>query len=226
MLPDARQRLKRRGRRCRVRLAHLAHLAQPERQEPPARRVRRARRPRQRSPPSHPPRPRPIAIRIPAAARPPRSPPPRKAVTNYRGVGWALGSKGRIVSYTKAWRAFLSEVEASHRRRPGRGGTARYLARRGRRIQRAFVMADRRADRRLAWEQARERTGEGLVRNLLLGVIGAIVDGALFHARGYVGVTGLNLRSIVVAVVGSAIFLVTYHVVTGQQAARAAWWRY
>jgi uncharacterized membrane protein YeaQ/YmgE (transglycosylase-associated protein family) len=34
------------------------------------------------------------------------------------------------------------------------------------------------------------RTGEGLMRDLLLGVIGAIVGGAVFHALGYVGVTG------------------------------------
>src|ERR1700738_1883276 len=69
------------------------------------------------------------------------------------------------------------------------------------------------------------RTGEGLMRDLLLGVIGAIVGGAVFHALGYVGVTGVNLRSILVAVVGSVIVLVTYHAVTGQQAARSAWWR-
>jgi uncharacterized membrane protein YeaQ/YmgE (transglycosylase-associated protein family) len=35
----------------------------------------------------------------------------------------------------------------------------------------------------------------------------------------------VNLRSIFVAVVGAVIVLVTYHAVTGQQAARASWWR-
>ena len=69
------------------------------------------------------------------------------------------------------------------------------------------------------------RTGEGLMRDLLLGVIGAIVGGAVFHALGYVGVMGVNLRSILVAAVGSVIVLVAYHAVTGQQAARSAWWR-
>ena len=69
------------------------------------------------------------------------------------------------------------------------------------------------------------RTGEGLMRDLLLGVIGAIVGGAVFHALGYVGVTGVNLRSIFVAVVGAVIVLVTYHAVTSYQAARASWWR-
>ena len=60
------------------------------------------------------------------------------------------------------------------------------------------------------------RTGEGLTRDLLLGVIGAIVGGAVFHALGYVGVTGVNVWSILVAVVGSVIVLVAYHAVTAQ----------
>jgi len=70
------------------------------------------------------------------------------------------------------------------------------------------------------------RAGEGLTRDLLLGVIGAIVGGAVFHAFGYVGVTGVNLRSIFVAVVGAVIVLVAYHAVTSQQRAKAAWWRW
>ena len=66
-------------------------------------------------------------------------------------------------------------------------------------------------------------TGEGLIRDLLLGVIGANVGGAIFQALGYAGVTGMNPRSIFVAVVGATLVLVTYHVVTGQQRARS-WW--
>jgi uncharacterized membrane protein YeaQ/YmgE (transglycosylase-associated protein family) len=69
------------------------------------------------------------------------------------------------------------------------------------------------------------RTGEGLMRDLLLGVIGAIVGGAIFHSLGYVGVTGVNLRSIFVAVVGAVIVLVAFHAVTGQRAVRTSWWR-
>jgi uncharacterized membrane protein YeaQ/YmgE (transglycosylase-associated protein family) len=69
------------------------------------------------------------------------------------------------------------------------------------------------------------RTGEGPFRDLLLGVVGAVVGGAIFHAFDYVGATGVNLRSIFVAIVGAVIVLVGYHLVTGQRARRSSWWR-
>jgi len=53
--------------------------------------------------------------------------------------------------------------------------------------------------------------GEGVVLDALLGVVGAIVGGWLFHVFGHVGVTGLNLHSILVATVGAIVFLVVYH---------------
>jgi uncharacterized membrane protein YeaQ/YmgE (transglycosylase-associated protein family) len=55
------------------------------------------------------------------------------------------------------------------------------------------------------------KQGEGLVRDVLLGVVGAIVGGFLFSLVGASGVTGLNLYSMLVAVVGSVIVLVLYH---------------
>jgi uncharacterized membrane protein YeaQ/YmgE (transglycosylase-associated protein family) len=57
------------------------------------------------------------------------------------------------------------------------------------------------------------RTGEGLIRDVLLGVVGAIVGGFLFNLFGASGVTGLNLYSLLVAVVGAVIFLVVYHAI-------------
>jgi hypothetical protein len=42
-----------------------------------------------------------------------------------------------------------------------------------------------------------------LVRDILLGIIGAIVGGAVFQRLGYAGVTGVNLGSILIAVIGS-----------------------
>jgi len=69
------------------------------------------------------------------------------------------------------------------------------------------------------------RRGEGLFRDLLLGVVGAILGGAIFHSFGYVDVTGINLQSIFVAVVGAVIVLVGFHLVTGQRARRASWWQ-
>jgi uncharacterized membrane protein YeaQ/YmgE (transglycosylase-associated protein family) len=56
-------------------------------------------------------------------------------------------------------------------------------------------------------------TGEGLVRDALLGVVGAIIGGYLFNLFGAPGVSGLNLYSLVVAVVGSVVFLVVYHTI-------------
>jgi uncharacterized membrane protein YeaQ/YmgE (transglycosylase-associated protein family) len=57
------------------------------------------------------------------------------------------------------------------------------------------------------------RTGEGLIRDVLLGVIGAIGGGYLFNLFGASGVTGLNLYSLVVAVVGAVVFLIVYHAI-------------
>lgn len=57
------------------------------------------------------------------------------------------------------------------------------------------------------------KSGEGLILDILLGVIGAVVGGWLFAKFGASGVTGLNLYSILVAVVGSVIVLVLYHMV-------------
>ncbi|HSY04484.1 MAG TPA: GlsB/YeaQ/YmgE family stress response membrane protein [Steroidobacteraceae bacterium] len=55
------------------------------------------------------------------------------------------------------------------------------------------------------------RSGEGLVLDILLGIGGALVGGWLFHIAGMSGVTGLNLYSMVVATIGAAVVLVVYH---------------
>jgi uncharacterized membrane protein YeaQ/YmgE (transglycosylase-associated protein family) len=55
------------------------------------------------------------------------------------------------------------------------------------------------------------RTGEGMLMDIVLGVVGAVVGVWLFHVFGMPGVTGLNIYSILVAVVGAAVFLVVYH---------------
>ena len=55
------------------------------------------------------------------------------------------------------------------------------------------------------------RTGEGLIRDLILGIVGAIVGGWIFSLFGQSGVTGLNIYSLVVAVVGAIAVLVAYH---------------
>jgi uncharacterized membrane protein YeaQ/YmgE (transglycosylase-associated protein family) len=55
------------------------------------------------------------------------------------------------------------------------------------------------------------RRGEGILLDILLGVIGAFAGGWLFHIFGEPGVSGLNLYSLLVAVVGSVALLVVYH---------------
>ena len=55
------------------------------------------------------------------------------------------------------------------------------------------------------------RTGEGMLLDIVLGIVGAVVGGWLFHAFGMPGVSGLNLYSLVVAVVGAGVFLFVYH---------------
>ncbi len=55
------------------------------------------------------------------------------------------------------------------------------------------------------------KTGEGLVIDLLLGLVGGLVGGWLFSAFGMSGVTGFNIWSLFVAVVGAVVFLVVYH---------------
>jgi uncharacterized membrane protein YeaQ/YmgE (transglycosylase-associated protein family) len=55
------------------------------------------------------------------------------------------------------------------------------------------------------------KRGEGMLLDIVLGVVGAIVGGWLFSTFGMSGVTGLNLYSLVVAVVGAVVVLVVYH---------------
>ena len=57
------------------------------------------------------------------------------------------------------------------------------------------------------------KSGEGLVLDIVLGVVGAFVGGFLFNIFGGAGVTGLNLYSLLVAVVGAVVVLVVYHMI-------------
>jgi uncharacterized membrane protein YeaQ/YmgE (transglycosylase-associated protein family) len=61
------------------------------------------------------------------------------------------------------------------------------------------------------------KRGEGLLRDILLGIIGAVVGGWLFHFFGAAGVTGLNLYSLLVAVIGAIVVLVLYHAIFGNR---------
>lgn len=62
------------------------------------------------------------------------------------------------------------------------------------------------------------KTGEGLVMDIVLGVVGALVGGFLFNQFGHSGVTGINLYSILVAFVGAVVVLIVYHMVFRRRA--------
>lgn len=58
-----------------------------------------------------------------------------------------------------------------------------------------------------------DKTGAGLLLDIVLGIVGAVVGGWLFGLFGGSGVTGLNLYSLAVAVVGAIAVLVLYHAI-------------
>ena len=60
------------------------------------------------------------------------------------------------------------------------------------------------------------RTGEGFFLDIVLGIVGALVGGFLFSLFGAEGVTGLNLYSMLVAIIGSIVVLVVYHTIFGR----------
>ena len=55
------------------------------------------------------------------------------------------------------------------------------------------------------------KSGGGMILDIILGIVGAVIGGYLFQTFGMAGVTGVNLYSILVAVVGAIVFLVIYH---------------
>ena len=61
--------------------------------------------------------------------------------------------------------------------------------------------------------------GQGFWLNIALGIVGAIVGGFLFDFFGASGVTGLNIYSMIVAVVGSVVVLLIYNAVAGRRRA-------
>jgi uncharacterized membrane protein YeaQ/YmgE (transglycosylase-associated protein family) len=62
------------------------------------------------------------------------------------------------------------------------------------------------------------KEGSGFILDIVLGVVGAIVGGWLFSFFGADGVTGFNIYSMVVAVLGAVVVLFIYHAVKGRTA--------
>jgi uncharacterized membrane protein YeaQ/YmgE (transglycosylase-associated protein family) len=59
--------------------------------------------------------------------------------------------------------------------------------------------------------------GKGPMLDIVLGIVGALVGGFIFDALGGAPISGFNLYSLVVAVIGSVVVLVLYHAVAGRR---------
>jgi uncharacterized membrane protein YeaQ/YmgE (transglycosylase-associated protein family) len=62
------------------------------------------------------------------------------------------------------------------------------------------------------------KQGEGMLMDIVLGIVGAVVGGFVAHLAGFSGITGFNLYSVLIAVVGSVLVLVLYHSMTRRPA--------
>ena len=61
------------------------------------------------------------------------------------------------------------------------------------------------------------KTGEGVILDIVLGIVGAVVGGFLFAQFGAEGVTGFNIYSMFVAIIGAIVVLLIYHAVMGRK---------
>jgi len=57
------------------------------------------------------------------------------------------------------------------------------------------------------------KSGEGVIMDIILGIVGAIVGGWLAGFFGLAGVSGINLYSIAIAVGGAVVVLLVYHAI-------------
>jgi uncharacterized membrane protein YeaQ/YmgE (transglycosylase-associated protein family) len=60
-------------------------------------------------------------------------------------------------------------------------------------------------------------TGSGMIMDIILGVVGAFVGGLIFSFFGAAGVTGFNIYSAIVAVIGAVVVLFIYHALIGRR---------
>ena len=58
-------------------------------------------------------------------------------------------------------------------------------------------------------------TGMGIALDIVLGIVGAVIGGLVFQLIGARGVTGLNIWSLIVAVIGSWVVLGIFHALSG-----------
>jgi uncharacterized membrane protein YeaQ/YmgE (transglycosylase-associated protein family) len=64
------------------------------------------------------------------------------------------------------------------------------------------------------------RRGEGCILNVALGIVGACVGGFIFTSIGGRGISGFDLYSMFVAVIGAIVVLLLFHAVSGRSGLR------
>jgi uncharacterized membrane protein YeaQ/YmgE (transglycosylase-associated protein family) len=62
------------------------------------------------------------------------------------------------------------------------------------------------------------KSGSGVFLDIVLGIVGAVVGGFIFDLLGAQRVTGFNLYSLVVSIIGAIVVLVVYHAIAGRKA--------
>ena len=62
--------------------------------------------------------------------------------------------------------------------------------------------------------------GQGCALNVVLGIVGAFVGGLIFTGIGGRGISGFNLYSMFVAIIGAIVVLVLYHAIAGRRGLR------
>ena len=62
----------------------------------------------------------------------------------------------------------------------------------------------------------------GLIVTIAIGIIGSFVGGFLGSVLGFGGITGLDVRSMIIAVVGAVVFLAIWRAVSGGGLRRTA----
>lgn len=59
------------------------------------------------------------------------------------------------------------------------------------------------------------KSSNGILMDVILGVVGALIGGFLANLLGFAGVTGFNIYSLVVSVVGAVVLIAVGRMLTG-----------
>ena len=62
------------------------------------------------------------------------------------------------------------------------------------------------------------KQGEGMLMDIVLGIVGAVVGGFIAQLAGFSGISGFNIYSILIAVGGAVVVLVVYHALARRSA--------